>query len=68
MRYAGMLMLAAVMVGCSAKLETGYQPRKLGASDAVRRGYYASPFSREAQEAAMDREAEIEARRPRPNY
>lgn len=38
-------------VGCSSTLETGYQPRKLGASDEARRGYYAQPFTPEAKAA-----------------
>ena len=58
---AAVLMLLA---GCSTKLETGYVPRKLGASDNVRRGYYATPFTPEANAAAQDRESEFEARRP----
>ena len=37
--------------GCSAKLETGYQPRKLGSSEEIRRGYYAQPFTMEAAAA-----------------
>ena len=45
----------AVSAGCSSKLETGYEPRKLGASDEARRGYYADPFSPEAK-AARDYE------------
>jgi len=63
-----MILRPAMLLGCSSKLETGYTPRKLGASDAVRRGYYASPFSREAQAASLDREAELEVRRPQPSY
>lgn len=39
--FASLLLLA----GCSSQLATGYQPRKLGASEAVRRTYYASPYS-----------------------
>jgi hypothetical protein len=42
--------------GCSDKLETGYKPRKLGASESQRRAYYASPFSPESMpEDAIDR-------------
>jgi hypothetical protein len=47
-------VLAGVMSaagGCANKLETGYVPRKLGASTEARRGYYAQPFSPEAQKA-----------------
>ena len=45
----GIMGLAAA--GCSSTLETGYMPRKLGASDDVRRGYYAQPFTPEAKAA-----------------
>ena len=58
---ATVLLLVA---GCSAKLETGYEPHKLGVSENVRRGYYATPFTPEANAASQDRESEIEARRP----
>ena len=67
----GKWFLAAMvvgLVGCSSTLEDGYKPRKLGASDAVRRSYYASPFTPEATVSKADREQELEARRPRPGY
>lgn len=60
--------LAVLATGCAAKLETGYVPRKLNASDAERRGFYAAPFTPEARAAQMEREQELEARRPRPGY
>lgn len=60
-----MLLIAA---GCSSTLEDGYKPRRLGASDAVRRSYYASPFTPESKVAAKDRDQELDARRPRPGY
>jgi hypothetical protein len=44
-------MLAIVVggaVGCNERLETGYTPRKLGATDVQRRAYYAAPFSPDA--------------------
>lgn len=41
--------------GCSSGLETGYVPRPLGASEAERRGYYASPYTPEAAAAAQVR-------------
>lgn len=56
------------LTGCSSSLEDGYKPKTLGASDAVRRSYYASPFTPEARVTATDREQEIDARRPRPGY
>jgi hypothetical protein len=60
--------LIAFGAGCSSTLEDGYKPRKLGASDAERRSYYASPFTPEAKKAQQEREQEIDARRPRPGY
>lgn len=57
--------LLAVVGGCgSNELETGYQPRRLAASPAERRGYYASPFSPEAGAAQQERGEEMRARRP----
>jgi hypothetical protein len=64
-RAASVLALV-IFSGCSSTLETGYEPRRLGASDAVRRGYYATPFTPEARAASQDREQEYDARRPRP--
>jgi hypothetical protein len=60
--------VGAMLLGCSSRLETGYLPRKLGASNTERRGFYAMPFTREARAAEMEREAEFDARRPRPGY
>ena len=62
-----LLIGIVALAGCgSTKLETGYEPRPLGASDAVRRGYYAAPFTAEAKAAAADQEGEMEMRRPGP--
>jgi hypothetical protein len=63
-------LLPAVLLaaGCSNALETGYKPRKLGASTAERRGYYASPFTAEARASQLEREQELEKRRPTPGY
>lgn len=60
--------MALLLIGCSSTLEDGYKPRKLGATDAARRSYYASPFTPEAKAASLERDQEIEARRPRPGY
>ncbi|CAN5613847.1 hypothetical protein BH09PLA1_BH09PLA1_13290 [soil metagenome] len=57
-----------ILAGCQPGLETGYQPRSLNSSTTVRRGYYASPFTPEAKAAQLEREQELEARRPRPGY
>jgi len=62
------LGLMFLLTGCSSSLETGYQPQRLGASSNTRRAYYASPYSAEANAAAQDKDAEIEARRPRPGF
>lgn len=67
---AGALVLITVstgLIGCSNKLETGYEPVKLNATPAQRRAFYALPFSPEAA-AAPDREEELNLRRPRPGY
>jgi len=61
-------ILLGLVVGCQSTLEDGYKPRKLGASDAVRRSYYASPFTPEAKVTSNDREQELDARRPHPGY
>ena len=67
-RWSMLVMLIAVVAGCSDTLETGYKPRALKDSPTMQRSYYASPFSPEAQAPAMEREQEIEARRPRSGY
>ncbi len=67
-RWSIAFVLAAVLAGCSSKLETGYEPRKLGASETERRGFYAGEFTPEARKAANSRDTEVDARRPRPGY
>jgi hypothetical protein len=55
----------AVTAGCgSSKLETGYTPRPLNASDAERRAYYSGKYTKEAVRADQEREADFRARRP----
>jgi hypothetical protein len=82
-RFSGVLGCVALLAlggltgagGCASKLETGYEPRKLGSSTEVRRGYYAQPFTPEAK-AAKDYEQDFGAAgatgagsaRPRPGY
>lgn len=69
---AGPLMVGGAGGGCASKLETGYEPRRLGASDDVRRGFYAQPFTPEAR-AAKQYEQDFgdpsagAVRRPRPD-
>lgn len=53
-KWLALSLLAAVGgggVGCGSTLETGYEPRRLSATDGQRRAYYASPYSEEAQQA-----------------
>jgi hypothetical protein len=66
--WVGWYGFLACVVGCSETLETGYQPRALNASDVTRRGYYASPYTREAKAAELERDRGNEAPRPRPSY
>jgi hypothetical protein len=60
-----MMLACVVMVcGCTMKTETGYEPQKLGDSDGVQRGYYATPFSPEARQAEQERDVSFSNRRP----
>ena len=54
--------------GCSSTLETGYTPRKLGASDEMRRGYYAQPFTPEAKAAKQYEQDFGDVHQPKPAY
>jgi hypothetical protein len=63
-----LVAVALLTVGCSSTLETGYKPRKLGESNATRRSYYASPFTPEARAAELERDEELQRRRPTPGY
>jgi hypothetical protein len=51
MRKFSPLLLLLVIAGCSSSLDSGYEPRRLGASDAQRRAFYSSPYSEETQQA-----------------
>ncbi len=66
MRMLTVVMLLALAAGCSEKLETGYAPRKLGATEAQRRGYYAQPYTPEARAAETDKQTDLKDRRPAP--
>ena len=68
LRFSFILILICLAVGCTETLETGYKPQALGASAAVRRSYYASPFTPEAKAPQMEQDQEMEARRPKPGY
>jgi len=64
------LLCGAGGLGCSEKLETGYEPRKLGASNEARRGFYAQPFSPEARKAKEYEQdfGGAPVGRPKPGY
>ena len=48
------IVTLSMVAGCdSSQLDTGYQYRRLGASDSQRRAYYAPEYSREAAMAAQ---------------
>jgi hypothetical protein len=50
----GLSAAGLLACGCSEKLETGYEPRRLGISSAERRAYYALPYSPEANAAQKE--------------
>ena len=51
-------------IGCSSELETGYKPHALNSSSTLRRGYYASPFTPEAEAANREKKAGQQGNRP----
>ena len=58
-------LTAALGAGCgSRKLETGYQPRPLNASDTERRAYYSGKYTKEAVRADQERDSDSRSRRP----
>jgi hypothetical protein len=60
-----LLILACLAcTACENKLETGYEPTKLGMSGASRRAMYSDPYTSEAQAAQQDQAAEAKSRRP----
>ena len=62
-RWAVLLLLAAA-AGCNNKLETGYEPTKLGTlTPAERRGLYAPDYSIEARAAQEDQSSNKDANR-----
>ena len=72
-RNARLALLGPVLLGAlgfgtagcgSSKLETGYTPRPLNASDAERRAYYSGRYTKEAVRADQERESDFRARRP----
>ena len=45
------LIFLVSLAGCASSLDSGYEPRRLSATDAQRKAYYSSPFSEETQQA-----------------
>lgn len=69
-RFLAGSVLAGGLAGCTSgnKLETGYAVRPLSATPTEIRGFYAERFTPEARAAAIEREQELERRRPTPGY
>lgn len=66
LRSAVLLLGVWVSLGCKSQLETGYDYRPLNSTASQRRGYYAAPYSPEAQAAeATDPD---QYRSSRPSY
>jgi hypothetical protein len=58
-------MAVVALAGCtSGTTETGYEPNKLGLSDAQRKGLYAPKYSQQQARAQAEQEAENKARKP----
>ena len=69
MRWIMLITLTAGMIGCGTeRLETGYEPRKIGDTDAVRRSYYAAPFTAESRVSKLDGGDERMETRPQRSY
>ncbi len=54
-------LAAAIGGSCASKLETGYEPRRLGASPAERRAFYAPRFTPEARAADEQRRQDADS-------
>lgn len=65
---AGAGSVLVVGGGCKGanRLETGYEIRPLNASPTEIRAFYAERFTPEARAAALERDQELERRRPTP--
>src|SRR5689334_3482627 len=59
-----LLLASYCAMGCSNEMETGYKPHALNSSTTLRRGYYATPFSPEAEAANREKKAGQQANRP----
>jgi hypothetical protein len=60
------IVLAASAGGCSEKLESGYDPKRLNMSIAERKALYADPYSQQAQEAQQDQSSGGESQMHKP--
>jgi hypothetical protein len=59
------VLLGLLVGGCSSgTTETGYEPNKLGLSDAQLKGLYAPRYSQQQARAQAEMEAERKARKP----
>lgn len=58
------ILAGGLALGCSDRLDTGYEPRRLGTTPVTRRGYYASPFTPEAAAAQQNPDEPRDVRRP----
>ena len=66
---ACLLAPLVLCLGCgTGKLETGYQYRPLGASDAERKAYYSPRYSRAAAQAEQERQRDADYKARRPDY
>jgi hypothetical protein len=66
---AALALILVTLGGCSSsKLETGYQPRRLGAGDAERKAFYSAKYTRAAVLAEQEKGKEAEFRARRPDY
>jgi hypothetical protein len=63
-KSAGMVFVVLAIAGCGMTMEDGYKPRSLGASPEVRKSYYASPFSDQAEAGAHEAEPAVHAGAP----
>ena len=69
LRLGLLLLPVAAGLGCgNNKLETGYEYRPLGASDAERRAFYSPRYTRAAAQAEQERDKDDDLRSRRPDY
>lgn len=63
-RFHFSILALSLLAGCSTELETGYKPKRLGATPEERRAYYAPQFSPAAAAAQTGEENAAKIRRP----